>query len=244
MAACLRPFHSVIPQPDPPPPFCFSRADPHPCSLLAPLLPCPDPCCSICSVASMQLTFALSESYTHRYSCQPVCLCVCIIFLFFLIFIFPLFCIFACIIQEWVERLWRGWTALLSGLRLSACPASCLLHPFWLAGAVSLLLLIYIYTADYIYRRISMWIFSSQLEFYLALPRSLFVAIFPQIFLTIFFFCTFVLLFCQLLGCRVFDAVFAFIKWKISSLCHIKNFNIYNGDFFSARAEGGPLKYA
>lgn len=55
------------------PPFCFSRADPHPCSLLAPLLPCPDPCCSICSVASMQLTFALSESYTHRYSCQPVC---------------------------------------------------------------------------------------------------------------------------------------------------------------------------
>lgn len=177
------------------PPFCFSRADPHPCSLLAPLLPCPDPCCSICSVASMQLTFALSESYTHRYSCQPVCLCVCIIFLFFLIFIFLLFCIFACIIQEWVERLWRGWTALLSGLRLSACPASCLLHPFWLAGAVSLLLLIYIYTADYIYRRISMWIFSSQLEFYLALPRSLFVAIFPQIFLTIFFFLYFCIAF-------------------------------------------------
>lgn len=36
--------------------------------LLAPLPPCPDPCCSICLAASMQLTFALSESYTHSHT--------------------------------------------------------------------------------------------------------------------------------------------------------------------------------
>jgi len=67
-------------------PIRFSRFPGAPCwPDSAGLLPCPDPCCSICSAASMQLTFALSESYTHRYSAP---LWVCFIFPIFPFFLF------------------------------------------------------------------------------------------------------------------------------------------------------------
>lgn len=179
----------------PPPP---RSAFPRPTPILAPCwLRCFHVLTRVALSARLHLCNSLSHlaRVIHTDTPASLCACVCALFFYFSLYLFFSFSVF-------LHALFRsGWNVygegglhccLASVCRRVLRPVSCILFG-WLAPSVSSCW--YIYTADYIYRRISMWIFSSQLEFYLALPRSLFVAIFPQIFLTIFFFLYFCIAF-------------------------------------------------